>query len=637
MIIVLRQYMRGMAVKVILGFMAISMIGVVPFLFRGMGSEAKIAITINKKKIHIGRFNQRVQEEQRWFNNLRKEEREYYKILMESSGQDMNPKRRAANAIIEETILQQASTRLGINPTEEFVLKNIMAKYHHFFQAQDGYAALEAQLKRQGKTMDEFEETVKDEVARDLSIGLIGQATYVPQFQLKQEYIKRNVSKKYSLLTFSYKDYEKKAKKEAVSDDVLKKFFIEKNKEAKKYWVSEKRSGKVWEFDYKTFKMNVTDRELKHYYNLHKTSEFSKSPTQVEIRMILSDNEDKIKKIHTELETDSSKFADIAKKESEDKETSANGGFVGFIKKGELNKMVEKAAFGLKKDGEISGVVRSDKGFVIIKRISRKKAEFTPFEKVKSSIEDKKRKEKFKRSFDIRMGSFSRAYQSDPKLLETVVKKYNGKAKDVKNIEKDGTPLAKNLFKGLKNKLGHFTSASGLEGTLYMVNDIEKSYKPKFEDAKKEVEKDYYENLAHKLLSADLKKAKDAKDSFENRVGSFDAKLEKTDWVDPKDSDQMKKLADKDLPVFVMVELEKVGAIRSFIDDQKSHNGYLIKLNEMKKSDESEVEKNLEELKPSIYRESFTSLGSGFVASLYRNAKIIYNESFLKTKDESSE
>jgi peptidyl-prolyl cis-trans isomerase SurA len=77
-------------------------------------------------------------------------------------------------------------------------------------------------------------------------------------------------------------------------------------------------------------------------------------------------------------------FGEMAILYSEDI-SSKDRGDLGFFRKGELIPAIEKEAFRLK-PGEVSGCVRSDFGFHIIRLIDRKGSEPPPYEEVKDRV-----------------------------------------------------------------------------------------------------------------------------------------------------------------------------------------------------------------------------------------------------------
>jgi parvulin-like peptidyl-prolyl isomerase len=78
-------------------------------------------------------------------------------------------------------------------------------------------------------------------------------------------------------------------------------------------------------------------------------------------------------------------FGEMALLYSEDA-SNKNRGDLGYFKKGELVPAFEREALRLKV-GEVSGIVRTDFGFHIIKLLDRKGAEPLPFEEVKEKVQ----------------------------------------------------------------------------------------------------------------------------------------------------------------------------------------------------------------------------------------------------------
>jgi peptidyl-prolyl cis-trans isomerase C len=78
-------------------------------------------------------------------------------------------------------------------------------------------------------------------------------------------------------------------------------------------------------------------------------------------------------------------FATLARKESQDASSAAQGGDLGFLAKGEMDSAFEKYAFALK-PGQLSEVVSTPYGFHIIKLTDRRDAGYTPLPEVEERI-----------------------------------------------------------------------------------------------------------------------------------------------------------------------------------------------------------------------------------------------------------
>lgn len=80
-------------------------------------------------------------------------------------------------------------------------------------------------------------------------------------------------------------------------------------------------------------------------------------------------------------------FAALAKQYSQDVQTAANGGDLGFFAKGQMVPAFDTAAWALK-PGEISGVVETNFGYHIIKAIERRPEGYTPINDVRARIHE---------------------------------------------------------------------------------------------------------------------------------------------------------------------------------------------------------------------------------------------------------
>ena len=87
------------------------------------------------------------------------------------------------------------------------------------------------------------------------------------------------------------------------------------------------------------------------------------------------------------------KFSELAKANSQDPGSAANGGDLGFFARGMMVKPFDDAAFALKV-GEVSELVQSDFGYHIIKLIAVKPSRILPFDEAREGIVNKLRQQK---------------------------------------------------------------------------------------------------------------------------------------------------------------------------------------------------------------------------------------------------
>ena len=80
-------------------------------------------------------------------------------------------------------------------------------------------------------------------------------------------------------------------------------------------------------------------------------------------------------------------FSELAKKYSDDKQSSTDGGVMNWFTPNNMVPAFAEAAFALKNDGDISPVIRTPYGWHIIKRLERRTTQ--PFEKIKADLEGK--------------------------------------------------------------------------------------------------------------------------------------------------------------------------------------------------------------------------------------------------------
>jgi len=116
-------------------------------------------------------------------------------------------------------------------------------------------------------------------------------------------------------------------------------------------------------------KIKISDSKISDYYNANK-EKFEAKQGEIRVRHILVPTEEAAKETLKSLQSGLD-FSDLAKLKSIDTGSAQRGGDLGFIKKGQMVKEFEDAAFALKVS-QLSPIVKTQFGYHIIKREANK-------------------------------------------------------------------------------------------------------------------------------------------------------------------------------------------------------------------------------------------------------------------------
>lgn len=127
----------------------------------------------------------------------------------------------------------------------------------------------------------------------------------------------------------------------------------------------------------------------------------------------------KAEQLLAQLQKNPSLFAELAKKNSDDPGSAANGGDLDFFGKGSMVKPFEEAVWALK-PGQLSGVVESDFGFHIIQLTAVRGGQPQPFEAVRAQLEDDARKQLAQREYASAAEKFTNGVYEQSDSLKPV-------------------------------------------------------------------------------------------------------------------------------------------------------------------------------------------------------------------------
>ena len=263
-----------------------------------------------------------------------------------------------------------------------------LALYKQSVEAMYGKNVWDTEVEKGVKYRDKFKENILDQM---INVEVVYE-------QAKKDNLlptKEEVDKKYNELKKnidSDKGYKKDMEKIGANDEFLR------TQQEQDLAVQNYKEH----FD-KTIK--ISDEEMKKYYEDHKKDYYK---DEVKASHILVSTQDKNgKPLSDEKKKEAKKkaedllkraksgeeFSELAKENSDDPGSAAQGGDLGYFSKGMMVPEFEKAAFNLK-PGEISDIVESSFGYHIIK-VTDKVNEQTPYDDVKDSIKTILLNEKF--------------------------------------------------------------------------------------------------------------------------------------------------------------------------------------------------------------------------------------------------
>jgi len=152
---------------------------------------------------------------------------------------------------------------------------------------------------------------------------------------------------------------------------------------------------KMLDDEFRAHHVQPTDAQIQKYYEEHRDL-FVKDPGEVQLAHIAvklpanaTDAQkkaaaEKIIKIYKEAQK-SKDFAALAKQNSEDTESAAKGGDLGYFRPGQLPPVVDKVVFATPV-GQLTQIVESNLGFSFIKVVARRGETISPLSEVKAKI-----------------------------------------------------------------------------------------------------------------------------------------------------------------------------------------------------------------------------------------------------------
>jgi|KBSSwiStaDraftv2_1062776.scaffolds.fasta_scaffold170030_1 peptidyl-prolyl cis-trans isomerase D len=185
----------------------------------------------------------------------------------------------------------------------------------------------------------------------------------------------------------------------------------------------------------------VTDAEIKAAYDA-RASQYAVAEQRRASHILIPagpDAKQKATEILAEVRKSPARFAELAKKYSQDTGSAEKGGDLGLFGRGMMVKPFEDAVFSMKQ-GEIAGPVESEFGFHIIQLTEVKAGKARPLEEVRKELAAELAKQKGAKKFSEIAEAFGNMVYEQSDSLKPAAEKYKLKLQATGWIARGGAP-----------------------------------------------------------------------------------------------------------------------------------------------------------------------------------------------------
>ena len=189
--------------------------------------------------------------------------------------------------------------------------------------------------------------------------------------------------------------------------------------------------------------VTITEEAAKSYYDQNKARYGTEEQRRASHILITPEGSDKAaarkkaEDILAKVRAAPNDFAKLARENSKDPGSAAQGGDLGFFGRGMMVKPFEETVYRLK-SGEISDIVETDFGFHIIRVTEIKPAQAKPFAEVRADIERELKSQQAQKNFTEAADQFTNLVYEQADSLQPAAQKLNLKIMTADNLTRRG-------------------------------------------------------------------------------------------------------------------------------------------------------------------------------------------------------
>ncbi|HAX0597779.1 TPA: peptidylprolyl isomerase [Escherichia coli] len=348
----LRTAANSLVLKIIFGIIIVSFIltGVSGYL---IGGGNNYAAKVNDQEISRGQFENAFNSER---NRMQQQLGDQYSELAANEGYMKTLRQQVLNRLIDEALLDQYARELKLGISDEQVKQAIFATPAFQVDGKFDNSRYNGILNQMGMTADQYAQALRNQLTtQQLINGVAG-----TDFMLKGEtdelaalVAQQRVVREATI------DVNALAAKQPVTEQEIASYY-EQNKN--NFMTPEQFRVSYIKLDAATMQQPVSDADIQSYYDQHQ-DQFTQ-PQRTRYSIIQTKTEDEAKAVLDELNKGGD-FAALAKEKSADIISARNGGDMGWLEDATIPDELKNA--GLKEKGQLSGVIKSSVGFLIVR------------------------------------------------------------------------------------------------------------------------------------------------------------------------------------------------------------------------------------------------------------------------------
>lgn len=536
---------------------------------------------------------------------------------------------RVGQSMIQQAVILQEANRLGLQVTDDglrqFLHSGVFGQRlfpNGQYIGDEAYRSLieeNFQINTQ-----KFETEVKKEIEENRLKAMVTGGISVSDNEVRSSYVDQGTKIKFDYAMVSASDVEKEINP---TDAQLQAFF---KTNAAKYAHAIPETRRIAYFAFNDGQEpggtpQLSEGEIQQYYNQH-LDEY-KVDEQVKVRHILIKVDDpkadaaakqKAEDILKQIKAGGN-FAELAEKYSDDPGSKAQGGELGFLKRGATVPEFDQAAFTLPV-GQTSGLIKTKFGYHILQVEEKQNAHTRPLDEVKTTIVALLTRQKEAAQGQAYAQQLAGEAQknglektAEAHHLQVVTTDYLREGATIPGLA-DGSKLLSAAFTA-KSGAAPQVAPTGEGFAIFKVDGVTAAHAPSFDEYKATILADYRQEQLPQLLASKTKeladKAKAENNDLARAAKEMGIKVATSDLVGR--TGQVPNIGQLSAVAPGLFDLND-GQISNPISAQQT--GIVAKLIEKQQPTADEIAKNLDQTRESLLDERRNEMFEVFVSSL---------------------